>query len=79
MFIVAVEVKLQAFVNWSLGKGNSTLLPAATSTKEKHGGIHWVGGWVGPRDDLDMVVDKHMSSSVNRTSVNRLIAIWFTV
>jgi hypothetical protein len=34
-------------------------VPAALPTGERDSGTHWIGGWVGPRTGLDVVVKKN--------------------
>jgi hypothetical protein len=39
----------------------SALLPAASLLWERALGTHWIGGWVGPRVDLDAVAKRKKS------------------
>jgi hypothetical protein len=44
------------------GRGWSASHPDRFTPKERAPDIHWIGGWVGPRDILDAVVKKKIPS-----------------
>jgi len=51
-----VEVKLHAFLTPALdGAEWSASRPGDFIRWERAPGTHWIGGWVGPRADLDAV------------------------
>jgi hypothetical protein len=59
---------MHAFLTSALdGGGWSASRPGHFSPRERAPGIHWIGGWVGPRPVLDAVV-KRKSSSPRRES-----------
>jgi hypothetical protein len=41
----------------------SALRPGRFTPRERAPGIHWIGGWVGPRAVLDAVVNRKFPSS----------------
>jgi hypothetical protein len=44
--------------------------------EERDPGTHWIGGWIGPRTDIDAVAKSKISfHSVNRTPVDRPVAL----
>jgi hypothetical protein len=52
-----VEAQLHAFLTLALDWGEwSASHPGCFTPKERTSGTHWIGGWVGPRAGLDMVV-----------------------
>jgi hypothetical protein len=54
-----VEVKIHAFLNSALdGVEWLALRPSSFTHKERAPGTHWIGSWVGPRADLDVVVKR---------------------
>jgi len=55
-----VEVSLHAFMTSELVAGE--WLPPLYSLRERGPGIHWIGGWVGPRAGLDTLVKRKVLS-----------------
>jgi hypothetical protein len=54
-----VEVYLHAFLTSALDGGEwSTSRPGLFNPREKEPDTHWIGGWVGPRAVLDVVVKR---------------------
>jgi hypothetical protein len=52
-----VEVQLYAFLTSVLGGGEwSASRPGRFTPKERTPDTHWIGGWVGPRAVLEVVV-----------------------
>jgi hypothetical protein len=53
--------------------------PVAFTPRERASGIHWIGGWVGPRTGLDTVVKRKIPSpcwdSNHRSSIPQSSAI----
>jgi hypothetical protein len=64
-----VEVQLHAFLTSELDGGEwSASRPGRFTPRERAPGTHWIGGWVGPRADLDAVAMKKISiPASNRT------------
>jgi hypothetical protein len=52
--------------------------PAASSPEKEAPGIHWIGGWVGPRSGLDTVKNKISSPAWIRTLPTQPIARRYT-
>jgi hypothetical protein len=58
-----VDVWLHAFLTSTLDGGEwSASLPGRFSPRESAAGTHWIGGWVGPRTGLDVVVKTKIPS-----------------
>jgi hypothetical protein len=58
-----VEVKINAFVTSALQGGEwSASRPGRFTSRERAPGTHWIGGWVGPRDSLDTVMERKIPS-----------------
>jgi hypothetical protein len=60
----------------------SASCPGSFTPRERDPGTHWIGGWVGPRAILDMVVKRKIPSprqeSNPRTPIVQLIAQHYT-
>jgi hypothetical protein len=58
-----VEVQLHAFLTSALdGAEWSASRPGRFTLRELGPGTHWIGGWVGPRAGLDVVVKRKIPS-----------------
>jgi hypothetical protein len=54
-----VEIQLHAFLTLALdGSVWSVSCPGYFTPRERASSTHWIGGWVGTRTGLDMVVKK---------------------
>jgi hypothetical protein len=61
--VLGVEVQLHAFLTSALQGGKwSASRPGRFTSREIAAGIHWIGGWVGPRAGLDAVVNRKIPS-----------------
>jgi hypothetical protein len=69
-----VEVKLQAFQALALEWGEwSASHPSHFTHKERTYGTNWIGGWVGSRAGLDVVVKRKILSSCQELNPRTLI------
>jgi hypothetical protein len=51
-----LKMQVSAFLTWNLeGVEWSASCPSSNFTSEKGPRVHWIGGWVGPRTDMDSV------------------------
>jgi hypothetical protein len=58
-----MEVQLHIFLTLTVDGGEwSASRPGRFTPREKPPGIHWVGGWVGPRASFDAVVKRKIPS-----------------
>jgi hypothetical protein len=60
-----VEVQLHAFFISALDGGEwSASRPGSFNHRETALGTHWIGGWVGPRAVLDVVVKRKIPRDI---------------
>jgi hypothetical protein len=45
--------------------------PGRFTPRERAPGTHWIGGWVGPRAVLDMVVERKIASTRRESNPDR--------
>jgi hypothetical protein len=48
-------------------------VPAALPNRERAPNIHWIGGWVDPRANLDMVLRRKIPSPCRESNTDHLI------
>jgi len=51
----------------------SASCPGHFTPRERDPGTHWIGGWVGPRASLDMVLKRKIPSPCQALNPNHLV------
>jgi hypothetical protein len=71
-----MEVYLHAFLMWTLDEGGrSASCPTHFNARERIASTHWIGGWVGPRARMDVVVRRKKSLKLQGVARNQTAVI----
>jgi hypothetical protein len=61
--VFGVEIQLHTFLTSALDRGERSVSGTCRVTpRESAPGVHWIGGWVGPRTGVDAVVKRKIPS-----------------